>query len=66
MSDKPRDLSLELMLTKMTAELVAIRTELTGLNGTVRELAGVQVLLGNRVESAFSRALRMTAAAADG
>jgi hypothetical protein len=46
------------LLGQMSDQLGAIRTELAALNGTVRDLASEQVLLGNRVENAFTRALR--------
>jgi hypothetical protein len=40
------------------AQLAAIRSELATLNASMRDVAGEQALLGNRVENAFSRALR--------
>jgi hypothetical protein len=41
-----------------SAELTGIRAELVDVKGLLRELASEQVLLGNRVENAFSKALR--------
>src|SRR6201995_1027158 len=46
------------LLGQMSGHLGAIRSELATLNGTVRDLASEQVLLGNRVENSFTRALR--------
>jgi hypothetical protein len=43
------------MLTQIDSRIDSIKTELTGLTAAVRELANKQVLLGDRVENAFSR-----------
>jgi hypothetical protein len=46
------------MLGQMNEHLSAISGQLTSLAGTMREMASEQILLGDRVETAFSRALR--------
>jgi uncharacterized protein YoxC len=46
------------VMTQISSQLDAIKTELTDVSAAVRELASEQVLLGNRVESAFSCAMR--------
>jgi hypothetical protein len=47
-----------MMMQRMTAHLERIETQIAGVAKDVRELATEQVSLGNRVENAFSRALR--------
>ncbi len=46
------------MLGHIDENLPEISAQLTTLNQTVREQAGEQILLGNRVEAAFTQALR--------
>ena len=47
------------LLTQMNEHLAAIETQLAGLTADVRTLTSEQILLGNRVEDAFARALRV-------
>lgn len=46
------------LLTQMDGRLASIDATLTTLAKDVRELAAEQVLLGNRIEEAFTRSLR--------
>jgi phage host-nuclease inhibitor protein Gam len=47
------------LLTQMNERLASIDTRLAGLAADVHALASEQILLGNRVEDAFTRALRV-------
>lgn len=46
------------MMTQIDDRLASIDTTLSTLAKDVRALAGEQILLGNRIEDAFARALR--------
>lgn len=46
------------LLTQMNEHLASIDAKLTSLTTDVHNLATEQVLLGNRIEEAFTRALR--------
>jgi hypothetical protein len=46
------------LLAQMNEHLASIDTKLTSLTTDVHNLAAEQVLLGNRIEEAFARALR--------
>ena len=67
MSDTPRDFTLErvnrltlaiAMMPRLLEHLERIEAHTVAMGKDLRELASEQVLLGNRVENAFSRALR--------
>lgn len=47
------------LLEQISTRLAAIEGTLVALDRSVRDLSGEQVLLGNRVEEAFARALRV-------
>jgi ABC-type transporter Mla subunit MlaD len=47
------------LLTQTNEHLASIDTRLAELGSVVRTLASEQILLGNRVEEAFARALRV-------
>lgn len=47
------------LLEQISTRLAAIEGTLVALDKSVRDLSGEQVLLGNRVEEAFARALRV-------
>lgn len=47
------------LLTRMNEHLASIDTRLVGLAAELHALASEQILLGNRVEEAFARALRV-------
>jgi hypothetical protein len=58
-SQASQHLAMMRLLNRMDERLECIDTRLAALEKDARELASEQMLLGNRVENAFSRALRV-------